>query len=132
MKNNKKRKPWNWFKKLEEAIVEQKKIQENKNSRDWWDVPNHKSLENRANSWPTCACGQLCKVLPKIKDLKNNARLLMVNDAESPADTKARNLGYKFTDHILCANYKAALKTMYKIEARTTELLKAQKSKNNQ
>jgi hypothetical protein len=85
-------------------------------SEDYFDEA--KSL---ADNWVTCACGQLCKVLPR-------------GNRNSPADDKLYDLGMDFARDI--NNLKdtrqnkdrlKALETLNKIEARTTLLLEQMK-----
>jgi hypothetical protein len=83
--------------------------------------------ENLASNWVTCACGQLCKALPRGTS----------NNPDEPKDPKLSELGYKFYDEIEKArdckklNAPALVKVylanaeeiLIQIEQRTTELL---------
>lgn len=71
---------------------------------------DHQLLIQLSERWPTCACGQLCKTLPRD-----------VNGA--PKDKKLRLEGYIFDRHIEAKRWKLALKCFYRIEARTAKLL---------
>ena len=65
-----------------------------------------------AKSWTTCACGQVCDVLPKT----------VFDDA--PKDRRARYLGLDFNSQIHHENWEEAKITLDAIEARTIFLLK--------
>ena len=64
-----------------------------------------------AKSWITCACGQICNVLPKTV-------------FGSPSDRRARYLGLDFNSQIQDENWDEAKETLDEIEARTIFLLK--------
>jgi hypothetical protein len=64
-----------------------------------------------ANAWITCACGQICNVLPK-------------TFFGSPRDREARYLGLDFNAQIQDENWDEAKITLDEIEARTIFLLK--------
>jgi hypothetical protein len=85
-------------------------------SEDYFDEAN-----SLANNWVTCACGQLCKVLPR-------------GSGNCPADDELYDLGMDFAHEI--ENLRdtrqdedrlTALETLNKIEARTTLLLQQMK-----
>ena len=72
-----------------------------------------------ARSWPTCACGQLCKSLPR--------------DAHgAPHDRELLRLGTKF--HVLIYNrdWKSALELFHQIEERTAHLLNYSNNKKHE
>lgn len=69
------------------------------------------NLEAMAGMWPTCACGQLCKVLPR-------------TGIGAPVDQLLGQLGINFFQLVKAENWHAALFTFKKIEARTAKLLK--------
>ena len=69
-----------------------------------------KDLKNRASSWVTCACGQLCKALPR-------------DGGGMPDDMRLAKFGICFTDCIYNKNWPDARIVLDKIEARSTELL---------
>lgn len=71
---------------------------------------DHITLLDLASNWPTCACGQLCKNLPKNRD-------------GGPADIILALNGVEFYKHVSKMNWNDALHTFYKIEERTMELL---------
>lgn len=66
-----------------------------------------------ARAWPTCACGQLCKALPRH------------NDGE-PTDTRLSTLGCRFYADVTMGNWKAAILTFQAIESRSQDMLLAQ------
>lgn len=67
-------------------------------------------LKCRARHWPTCACGVLCRALPR-------------NSLGQPDDRILYRLGITFARSVLDAQWKPALRCFHKIEARTTLLL---------
>ncbi len=69
------------------------------------------SLTEKAKSWVTCACGNVCSVIPRY-------------DGGSPKDNRLNNLGCTFYDDVNEGDFKAALVTLDKIEKRSGELLK--------
>lgn len=114
VKNLKKVKPFNWFIALENAIS-------GNFEGTAFDAEGHHifpkiypdgpdALVRRASNWPTCACGQLCKHIPR-----------GVNS--SPLDFKLEYLGREFYQYIEAKNYKRALNIMHDIEARVREIL---------
>lgn len=72
-------------------------------------------LRIMAGNWPTCACGQLCKNLPK------------QNWDNKPLDNTLASRGLTFFHCIEEQDWTKALATFYKIEARTMELLDNEK-----
>ena len=64
-----------------------------------------------AGVWTTCACGQVCNVLPK-------------DHLSAPLDIDAHQLGVIFYNCIEINNWDKAKKTLDKIEKRTIFLLK--------
>lgn len=85
------------------------------------DVDYFNKANSLADNWVTCACGQLCKVLPK-------------GNGNSPADDELYDLGMDFANEIDNLKYTRqnedrlkALETLNKIEARTTLLLEQMK-----
>lgn len=73
----------------------------------------HQKLVALAFEWPTCACGQLCKALPR-------------TPSGAPVDGVLKNLGAFFAAAIEDGRWEAALGFFYQIEARTDRLLKLQ------
>ena len=67
-----------------------------------------------AAEWPTCACGQLCKDLPR-------------NERFQPHDTDLSHLGGHFYAHVGARRWREALDTFKLIEERTAYLLILQK-----
>jgi hypothetical protein len=85
-------------------------------SEDYFDEAN-----SLADNWVTCACGQLCKVLPR-------------GSGNHPMDEELYNLGMDFAyeidnlrDSRVNKDKLKALETLNKIEARTTLLLEQMK-----
>ena len=73
----------------------------------------YNKLLDKSGQWPTCACGQLCKKLPREKD-------------GEPKDRVLYRLGMGFVDEIIHKDWKQALKIFKKIERRSALLLKEQ------
>ena len=68
-------------------------------------------LSDRAGDWPTCACGQLCKALPR-------------RQGGEPEDLQLFKAGCEFAYCIDDNNWRKAIKVLNQIEKRTIELLK--------
>lgn len=64
-----------------------------------------------AREWPTCACGQLCKALPR-QELTN-----------APLDNVLRQLGTEFYIAVCHGRWVTAINIFQEIEKRTAELL---------
>ena len=86
---------------------------------DWYPFLNasekikekyHGAARALAEGWTTCACGQVCDVLPKRHD-------------SAPIDKEARSLGLLFNYAIHFKEWDTAKITLDKIEARTVFLL---------
>lgn len=71
----------------------------------------HFDLATRAMSWPKCACGQLCKLLPKRPDGR-------------PDDKFLEDWGVAFYGAIVQREWSNALNIFNLIEERTALLLK--------
>jgi hypothetical protein len=69
------------------------------------------TLVEMANMWPTCACGQLCSVLPR-KEPYNE-----------PVDRTLYSLGLDFCYAIEETRWTEAMDLFHQIEARATELI---------
>lgn len=67
-----------------------------------------------AGRWPTCACGQLCKSIPRS------------NLDGSPQDLHLKRLGLAFYHRIEIGNWTGAITAFREIEARTEQLLDQQ------
>lgn len=96
----KRKRPFNWLTTLN-RLVKNPKISEKRLSR----------LRNRAARWPTCACGQLCKKLPR-------------NAIGSPVDFSTKDMGINFFFFVNDRQWPKALSTFHAIERRTAELLR--------
>lgn len=70
----------------------------------------HRNLKRLAADWPTCACGQLCKNLPK-------------TEGSIPEDWQLRVWGGDFAAYVSIGQWRDALKCFEKIEARASSLL---------
>ena len=70
----------------------------------------YNEAKDRASNYATCACGEVCKVLPK-------------DVADVPLDNKLRFLGLSFYDTIIDMNFDKAKIILEDIEARTKFLL---------
>lgn len=81
-----------------------------------WDL-NY--LEVGAGHWPTCACGQLCKALPR-------------RQGGGPLDRTLFLRGVGFSSAVGSGRWSRALELFQQIEQRTEELLYEQRnSKTN-
>ena len=89
-------KPFNWFEVLDNS--QGKTI-------DW------RELYNLSKRWVTCACGNLCDVIPRI-------------EGGMPFDPRLQRLGMRFNDAIYNADRKEALIVLREIENRSIELIK--------
>jgi hypothetical protein len=90
-------------------------------SFDWFNVleglangerigqQTYSTLKEMAANWPSCACGQLCKKLPRVHDV--------------PKDEKLRELGTEFAGFVEGRKWVQALHCFNQIEGRTAELL---------
>lgn len=74
------------------------------------DLDDQETLTIKAHEWPTCACGQLCKALPR--DMR-----------KAPHDGLLRSLGTRFYHRVLASDWVGALQVFNKIEARSAMLL---------
>jgi hypothetical protein len=72
-----------------------------------------------AQSWPTCACGQLCRLLPRRAD-------------GCPQDTTLRDLGCRFYELVKNRKWCVALEIFKHIECRSTQLLREQREVESQ
>lgn len=98
MNNKHRRLPFDWFVWLRLAI--KKPPLYNK----------HQRARLLASQWATCACGQLCKMLPQLQQ-------------GGPSDRELRTLGFNFIHQIDTGRFLVALETMTQIECRTALLL---------
>lgn len=92
-------KPFNWLTFLQAAMQNEPSAEQ---GRLAWAA----SL-----NWPTCACGELCRDLPR-------------NRLGEPLDTKLRELGCEFMFHVSACEWGNALTAFREIEARTALLSK--------
>lgn len=92
---------FNWLTALEAAIDLGDRVSDSQ----------HAELSEMANNWPTCACGELCKSLPRHEG------------SDGPKDLLLYALGRGFADEVGHRQWLEALKTFHAIEARTAELL---------
>lgn len=77
------------------------------------DALESRELSDRASQWPTCACGQLCSILPRTTD-------------QSPVDQQLSNWGYRFYVKVHSRHWCEALELFRKIERRSAHLIKKQ------
>ena len=89
---------FNWFMELDKAIKAEPSF------------TRCKYLSDRAKSWVTCACGELCKKLPRRRG--------------SPEDPFLYNYGTEFNYAIKQRDWNYAKLVLEQIEKRTIELLK--------
>ena len=73
-------------------------------------------LEMLADSWVTCAVGQLCRDIPK--------------DGGAPVDSIAEALGEQFAGDIENKAWSDAIKTLVRIEENTARILSKQEKAN--
>lgn len=90
---------FNWIHKLKELVI----------NPDITDS-EHEDLASLAEDWPTCACGELCKKLPK-------------NLSGIPLDSTLWKLGSLFCSWIALKKWDKAIEVFYEIESRTSYLL---------
>lgn len=74
-------------------------------------LDERKAAEDLANQWPTCACGELCKSLPR-------------GTLGEPRDEELYRLGMQFIYAIDDRYWESAKRILLQIEARTSQLLK--------
>lgn len=91
---------WDWYAYLKAPKDVQKKY--------------HNFATELAASWVTCACGQLCKDLPRGID-------------SAPEDVHLETLGMDFMSFIRHEKINEAKETLDRIEQRAVELLKQQR-----
>ena len=89
--------------------------QQGKELIDWNKILNDESVpisnyKRRAMDWVTCACGNLCDVIPR-------GRL------GKPKDYKLKILGYFFSVEIENNDREGARETIQRIEKRSTEII---------
>ena len=89
---------WDWY-----AFLDASKEVKEKYSNEAYDL---------SSGWVTCACGQVCSVLPKGKH------------SNAPLDNELGDLGEDFSSEIEVDQWGSAKVILYKIEARTIFLLK--------
>lgn len=107
---NKKPAKFNWLTKLNGII--RRKVKPDIFSAEYRD------LSYRSNRWPTCACGQLCYMLPRYTGGEFG------HLPEEPKDRTLRRLGIAFQVAIKEQRYRAARTIFRKIESRTAVLLR--------
>lgn len=71
---------------------------------------DHRKLRMLAGCWPTCACGQLCRNLPRQGD-------------GTPIDPILTLYGIDFFNFVEDMNWSHALSSFHNIEERTMKLL---------
>ena len=101
MKKKPTEKRFNWLTRLRQLVAGNVK-----NPRDIND------LYRRAGNWPTCACGTLCRRLPR-------------DVGGRPCDLTLMNEGLRFYRAIKLGEWQSALTIFRNIEERTALLLKA-------
>ena len=97
-------KPFDWNKTLLDLIERDKNNYLYKRKKEF-------ELQQLAESWVTCACGNQCDVIPR--------------DAfAAPLDNTLNGLGVKFSSCINCSNWEDALDILELIEIRSSQLIK--------
>ena len=71
-----------------------------------------------AQSWTTCACGNMCDIIPR-------------DEWGAPLDDELRTLGVLFPTYIHGEQYDAAINTLDKIEKRSATLIKRELAKEH-
>lgn len=82
------------------------------------DEEFHSILSELAGDWPTCACGQLCRKLPR-------------TPGGRPVDFILGNLGIDFSKAVDCKEWETAEGLFERIEDRTNILLLEEKNAND-
>lgn len=118
IKKKKKKKEFNWLTALNERLSLVRKGLVSKYPDD-----TDNALAHRAGEWPTCACGELCKALPR-----HSGRGVFAKS--TPVDATLARYGSDFYFCVRRRQWGWAIKLFLKIEARTTLLLKKAKAKN--
>lgn len=89
---------------------------------DWYDVldrliagekpteSDRAAIQQRAGPWTTCACGQMCKLIPR-------------DSAKTPLDQTLKNLGGSFAQLMAAGKYREARNVLDQIERRTSKIL---------
>lgn len=82
-------------------------------------------LKSKANKWVTCACGNLCSIIPRqiIDGYKMKGE---------PIDHELSGLGYYFNAHITNQYWELAKETLQKIESRSKILIFQELQKLNE
>lgn len=109
----KKEKQFNWLTFLRKAVRHPRSITE----EEWADA------RRRSGNWPTCACGEQCKALPREtgwKDAFGNDTL----GPESPKDKILGLLGMDFYHAVGMQRPNHALLIFQQIELRSIQLLR--------
>tara|TARA_R110000822_G_scaffold27129_1_gene81254 strand:+ start:253 stop:570 length:318 start_codon:yes stop_codon:yes gene_type:complete len=97
-----------------------KKLEFNPNNWNWYayldadkevHIEHYQKATDLSRCWVTCACGQLCKVLPKD------------NFTNAPIDKILFDLGVSFQDSIIYNNFSKGKLILDEIEQRTFYLL---------
>jgi hypothetical protein len=94
-----KTKQFNWRKRLDELI-----------KSNFRDPHDYEQLVALARTWPTCACGELCKSLPRNLD-------------GAPVDLILAGMGLRFYHDIVGCDWVTARNRFLAIEKRVGELL---------
>lgn len=80
-----------------------------------WD-----NASKKASSWVTCACGNLCDIIPR----KKLAEEYNTPDYGRPLDTSLSILGARFYTHISLRDLERSKKVLAEIEKRSAVLIK--------
>ena len=89
---------FNWYTEIDKVILNEP------DGAEW------NKLADMSKDWVTCACGQLCKRLPRDVD-------------GEPIDIELSDLGVNFHDFIWRSDWRSARSTLDQIESRTSFLL---------
>lgn len=80
------------------------------------DMFFHSYIRSRSKSWITCACGNMCEIIPRTPN-------------GEPMDPILNSLGVLFHVYVTNRNYNSAIQTLTGIEERSGTLVKEQLKK---
>lgn len=81
----------------------------------------HLAATFRAGSWTTCACGNMCSIIPRYeKDMRVGINWKVPGE---PIDERLSTLGMRFYRAIEAGNWSLASITLTNIEVRSAQLI---------
>lgn len=81
----------------------------------------HNEANEAASQWHLCACGSLCKAIPRHR----RSGYTPATALDAPVDYELAGLGLQFMNQIQYEDFENALLTQEKIEERAIEVLQA-------